>query len=518
MSRRILFALLLLLIFGGALALRLPDLPNRPMHTDEAVQAIKFQELLEHGRYTYDAHEYHGPVLNYVTLPFVKKPFAETDEATFRRITVAFGVGLILLLFLISDGLGKPETIVAGLLTALSPAMVFYSRYYIHEMLLVFFTFAAIGSGWRYLQTDLRRWAITCGISLGLMHATKETCVIAWAAMGAGIVGTLLLRRLRGEPLAIREWLRPRALTLAAALGWGVFASVLLFSSFFSNMRGPIDSVMTYFTYVNRASGETHNHPAWWYLWLLGWFRYGPGPVWSEGLILVLSLFGSVAAFVRVNNSEDETPHTGSPTAARATRQLLTFLAIYTLAMLVVYSAIPYKTPWCMLGFLHGMILLAGIGAVWLIRALPNLPLRAIAVLLMLAGTAHLTRQTYRASYVFESDPRNPYVYAQTSPDMLRMAKDIKALRILGDAKFGIKPYVQLFAKDAWPLPWLLRDRSVDEWNSTEIERNMEVIITDRERIELIGYQLNIYGQRPGVFLYLYIRKDIWDKYLESRR
>ena len=37
--------------------------------------------------------------------------------------------------------------------------------------------------------------------------------------------------------------------------------------------------------------------------------------------------------------------------------------------MLVVYSAIPYKTPWCLLGFLHGMILLAGVGAVVLVRS-----------------------------------------------------------------------------------------------------------------------------------------------------
>jgi hypothetical protein len=29
-------------------------------------------------------------------------------------------------------------------------------------------------------------------------------------------------------------------------------------------------------------------------------------------------------------------------------------LAFYTLILLALYSAIPYKTPWCLLGFLHG--------------------------------------------------------------------------------------------------------------------------------------------------------------------
>jgi predicted membrane-bound mannosyltransferase len=56
----------------GALAagvlLRLPQLGMRPMHTDEAVHAIKFGALLETGTYRYDKNEYHGPTLNYLTL------------------------------------------------------------------------------------------------------------------------------------------------------------------------------------------------------------------------------------------------------------------------------------------------------------------------------------------------------------------------------------------------------------------------------------------------------------------
>ncbi|MCL5099127.1 MAG: TIGR03663 family protein, partial [Candidatus Omnitrophica bacterium] len=54
-------ALVLLLIAAGALALRLPQLSRRPMHTDESVQAIKFRGLLENGVYRYDPNEYHGP-------------------------------------------------------------------------------------------------------------------------------------------------------------------------------------------------------------------------------------------------------------------------------------------------------------------------------------------------------------------------------------------------------------------------------------------------------------------------
>lgn len=44
-------ALILLFIFAVALALRVPRLDTRPLHNDEAVNAIKIAELWQHGRY-----------------------------------------------------------------------------------------------------------------------------------------------------------------------------------------------------------------------------------------------------------------------------------------------------------------------------------------------------------------------------------------------------------------------------------------------------------------------------------
>jgi len=70
-----------------------------------------------------------------------------------RIVPVFFGVCLVLLLLLLIDGLGTAAAVYAAVLTAISAAMVFYSRYYIQEMLLVCFTFGAIVSGYRYAQS-----------------------------------------------------------------------------------------------------------------------------------------------------------------------------------------------------------------------------------------------------------------------------------------------------------------------------------------------------------------------------
>ncbi|MGE5361112.1 MAG: hypothetical protein ACM3NQ_19010, partial [Bacteroidales bacterium] len=79
-----LFALALVL----GLALRLPRLDARPMHHDEANQALKFGGLLETGQYRYDPADHHGPTLYYLTLPAAwwrgQTTLAALDERTLR--------------------------------------------------------------------------------------------------------------------------------------------------------------------------------------------------------------------------------------------------------------------------------------------------------------------------------------------------------------------------------------------------------------------------------------------------
>ncbi|MBN2376932.1 MAG: glycosyltransferase family 39 protein, partial [Sedimentisphaerales bacterium] len=131
------FRLLLLVLFAGALFLRLTHLDKRPLHTDEAVHAYKLGEHLEGIPYRYDPYEFHGPALHYFTLPVAwlnsADTFADLDEFTIRIIPALFGAALIILLWPLAHGLGRIAALAAALFTAISPAMVYYSRYYIME-------------------------------------------------------------------------------------------------------------------------------------------------------------------------------------------------------------------------------------------------------------------------------------------------------------------------------------------------------------------------------------------------
>src|ERR1051326_9157822 len=116
------FTLGLLLAATLALLLRCPQLERRPMHNDEAVNVIKFGELSEHGDYKYDPNEHHGPSLFYATLAVARltssPDFDHLTETKLRLITVVFGVGLILLLPLLFDAIGRHGAVWAGIFTA----------------------------------------------------------------------------------------------------------------------------------------------------------------------------------------------------------------------------------------------------------------------------------------------------------------------------------------------------------------------------------------------------------------
>ncbi|MCP5063999.1 MAG: hypothetical protein GY936_16275, partial [Ignavibacteriae bacterium] len=87
-----------------ALFLRTFQLDNRPLHTDEAVHAVKFGELLEEGSYIYDPIEYHGPTLNYFTLVstslFREETLKDINEITIRLVPAIISLLLIASLFL----------------------------------------------------------------------------------------------------------------------------------------------------------------------------------------------------------------------------------------------------------------------------------------------------------------------------------------------------------------------------------------------------------------------------------
>jgi uncharacterized protein (TIGR03663 family) len=301
------------------------------MHTDEAVHAIKFGTLLEENEYQYDPYEYHGPTLNYFTLiPALSvspKKLAEIDERTLRIVPVFFGMCLILGLFLLKSGLSRSVVFFASLFLAVSPAMVFYSRYYIQEMLLVSFSFGTIVSGYRYLKNRNPMWAVFAGIFLGLMHATKESFIIAFGAMllALFLTGTLQNRQ-KGRPFHFGFKIKGWHILIFAATACVI--SALFYSSFFTHPKGILDSFMAYKNYLQRAGQNSwHLHPWFYYFKLLLerisrryfiWNRFNrslktkaASPIGSEFAQIYRILYGHFGSDLFDNPVQDSLEYTG---------------------------------------------------------------------------------------------------------------------------------------------------------------------------------------------------------------
>jgi len=525
--RRVLFIIGILVATVGALALRGPRLDERPMHTDESVHTAKAGILIETGEYTYDPHEYHGPTIYYFALPFVwasgAHTLADTSEWMFRIVPVVFGVGLVLLLLLMGDGLGRWAAFCAAVLTAVSPAMVFYSRYYIQEMLLVFFTFGALASGWRYTQSRRIGWALLCGACLGMMAATKETCIIAYAAMVGALVLTVFWGRWRdGVAIPLRASVKVWHLILGAVMA--AVIAVVFITGFFTNPRGALDLFLTYGNYFERAGGVgIHDHPWYYYIKMLIYTKNAPGPWWSEGLIVGLALVGIVGVMLRRPDSDGRNGRIGIGVLGLNV-DLGRFLAFYTVLLAVGYAVIPYKTPWCALGFLHGMILLAGVGAVVLLTWLRFVPARVVVAVVLVCAAFQLGQQAYRANGVYAADTRNPYVYGHTSTDVLRLAQRLDDLSKVSPDGKDLLVKVVTPGSDCWPLPWYLRRFGrVGYWSAPLYDCDAPVVVVSQELQEEVekrlrgDYQTEYYGLRPDVLIAVYIRRDLWDAFMRTR-
>jgi uncharacterized protein (TIGR03663 family) len=506
----------LVLIFLFGLWLRFPALDEKPLHHDEANQAVKFGDLLETGVYEYDPVDHHGPTLYYLTLPIAwlkgEKSLAEMDAWTIRLLPMVFGVGILALPGLARGALGKVGVLVTSLLLATSPVFVYFSRYYVQEILFVFFSMGALVSLWRYQVSRQLVWAVWFGLFCGLMHTTKETCVLSFAAMIAGTGVLLLGPFLKTKKINFRQLGDPAA--AAWALRVWVIVGVVFFSSFFTHWEGVWNALTAYFHTVDRAGGQGHEKPFSWYWSIL--FNYKQEGYSSTELPLLLAgLIGMVFAFV-------DKPKNARFKAAR-------FLTVYTLVLWFIYGLIPYKTPWLTMNFLLGFALLGGHGVDRLLKVVRFNDARIAILLLLAMGLFQSHGRALLATRLYAPDMRNPYAYVHTTEDFVTMMNEIRMLADLHERGKGCR--VKIFTTsqaEHWPIPWYLRDFEkvtyfVGVPEDSYLESDFLVVHPDLKE-ELMG-KLNKeyydpykdYSMREGIILNLIYAQKIWDLFLDSQ-
>jgi len=455
-----------------ALAVRLPQLGVRPMHTDEAVNAYMVGQSLAGKAYHYDPQDRHGPALVELTLPLVRlegaQKFSDLTEAQLRLIPVLAGSITVLLFGAAVEMFGFIPCLVAALLFACAPLPVYYSRYFIHETLFVVATLGLMVSGWRAVRRNSLGFAAIAGLCAALMLACKETAGLHFFALGlAAVIGWRL--RTPGK-------MPPAKLWLAGASAFFV-GGILLFTWGGQNWSALGDLFRALPHLAARAGGEGHEKPFTYYFILLA-------GGWSGAAIIILALL------FRVSGS-----------FARLT------LAVYAVLIGAIYCAIPYKTPWLALNFWLPLALLAGFGIerLWFASGKPSARaaiLLGAAVLGLLV--AHDTRQRV---FLHPAAENNPYAYAHTTEDLLSLPVRLEELARQNKIQ---NPRIAVIAKDAWPLPWYLRKFSnVGFWQPNQETGDADFFITTTDVPGKLAERLkyfrpDYFGARPNVLLILW--------------
>lgn len=459
------------------------------MHTDEAVQAqLYLAPMLEGQSYVYRSADGHGPLLVSVT-KWLGALTGAGDSLDFtatrlRLVPILFSFGLLAVLPLLAGGLSRRALGWAAVFTALSPSLAYYSRYYIMELPLVFFTALAIGAGWRYSVSRHMGWILLLGVAVGLMQATKETFLIPLiagllAALATNILEYFFAGTGFGQIIKRRDHRggQVTSLHIGVAVGVAVMVAFLFFSGFFKNPGQFFDSLKSYVEYAERAEGAGHEKPWWYYLTLLFGRREEDGFFSGEWPLLVLAVIGVGKALL-------------AAPARYENKRLQRFLAFYTAALFIGYSLIAYKTPWLVLGITHGMVLLAGLGAGTLLDAVHAKFGRAVVGSLLLAVSLFLAWQIRRQNFVFPADEKqNPYVYAHTSPDVLRLVKRVQEAGSVSEPQ-NFKVFI-LHPEHGWPLPWYFRGLGGGSSNAMPEDNSLlvhaDVIIAPRDDASLIA-------------------------------
>ena len=184
--------------------MRLWELGGRAMHYDEAIHlhyAWKLSNLEEfiHSPWM------HGPFqIEYTAVIF--QLFGDTDF-TARLGYALFGVALVALPYFLRQHIGHVGSLAAGVMLAVSPAMLYFSRFGRNDILMAFWATALLVLMWRYIHEEKDRYLYLASAVLALMFATKETAYFI-----ALIIGSLafLLALPQLAPIAFRKASLPR--------------------------------------------------------------------------------------------------------------------------------------------------------------------------------------------------------------------------------------------------------------------------------------------------------------------
>ena len=440
----------------GAL-LRLLLLGIKPPHFDEGINGWFVDQMIKNGFYKYDPTNYHGPFHFYIL--FLCQTLLGRNVWAIRLPVVLASIFSIHLTLKFEPFLGRNVSRLAALAMAVSPGFVFYGRYAIHEVWLLLFSMLFILGLLGLWQRGTVRYLWFAGMGLTGMVLTKETYIIH---LGCAVIAAVVtwvshqINRLTDAQPARQTWTIIDFVVVAVA---GAAVIVFFYSGTFLNWEGVKGLYQTFDAWFETgSSGHGHEKP--WSYWLTLIVTY-EHPVL---LGLVVCLF---AIFIK---------NLG-----------LRYLAIYGVGVLIAYSIVKYKTPWCVISIVWPFLFL--FGAVLLVVPVnyrrPAYMAAAAFLCVPLGLCVHL-------NYFRYTTETEPYVYVQTFNDIRKLTDPLLRLARRNPTNYQLVGH--LIRTSTYPLPWMLGDFTrigYYEHDNLPDKLDADFLVVQEDKIEEVESKLH---------------------------
>lgn len=519
------YKILGLLIILFALLIRLFDLGERVFHHDESVHASLTLKLLETGEYRYDP-AYHGPFLFHSTA--VVFHFLGINDTTARLIPVFFGVATILLLFLLRRELGERGVLWSAFLLSFSPSMVYFSRFFRNDMIIVFCTLATVIGGIRYLEnlhnSQRYPYLILAASSLAVAVSSKENAYLVILMFGA-YAGIYSLYRFysdwKKENLSLKRTLLLKISAISPFLPEILFSGTLFIFIVMLFYTSLFRIPETLFSIVERAFShwmamhriERIGGPFYFYIPIL---------LVYEIPILIFGTAGIVHFLIKKDKNFS----------------FFLFLSYWAVASLLLYSYLQEKVPWLVVHIVLPFGILAGayLGDFFSRttgRIQKNLPgtdntsseidkklvsgIKRSRAHMLVAGILALTliislAQCISVNFYKSMEPDEPMTYSQASPDIRELMEKMEGFDKGPETlRISVVDPDNLY----WPLPWYFRNyKKAEYYREPPASEKYEAIIVPAayqmyREIPEEEYASYNFSLRPGKEFTLYYNKKL---------
>lgn len=339
-----------------------------------------------------------------------------------------------------------------------------------------------------------------------------------WGSTGGAAAVVMLLATLapRGLLVAIRPLLAPfiflreawlhdrRGSRIALVLLVGLL--VVLFTSFFTHPQGVVKFFQAFFGW-GKTGVEGQGHEKIWTYWMaeLLWPYYKP--------LLFVGLPGLIVASLRRDA-----------------------FAVFTLGWFVLalaaYSAIPYKTPWCVISFTGPLFIGVGVAVAELTRWASALSAPAARVALvgvpLLAGAypaVSWAQESWRIQAEEYDVDAHAFIYVQNLREWMDMVSDVDGLMTTAQKTKGKAPSIWM-VKARNPLRYYVEGiadaKGSPNWDekAKKEAKKADIVMAQKSSARDVAqvmkglpYVHRYYHERPGHGFEVYVKKDLWEAF-----